>query len=49
MDFPGNIFTRMFKTHAFGAGGAGGAGALTVYFPDLSKDMFLEVQNEKCS
>ena len=29
--------------------GADFAGARKVYFPDLSKDIFLEVQNEECS
>ena len=29
--------------------GAGSSGAKKVCFEDLSKDMFLEVQNEKCS
>ena len=37
---------KVWKIHL---SGAGSAGARKVCFEDLSKDIFLEVQNEKCS
>ena len=41
-----NVFKKIRKIHIFGAGSAG---AKKVCFEDLSKDIFLEVQNETCS
>ena len=43
---PGKCLYLNPQTHL---SGAGGVGARKVYFPDFSKDIFLEVQNETCS
>ena len=46
MDFQEHVFNKVRKRNLLGAGSAG---AQKVCFEDLSKDIFLEVQNETCS
>jgi len=43
LDFQEHVFKQVRKMHLLGAGFAS---AKKVCFEDLSKDMFLEVQNE---
>ena len=46
LDFQEHVLIKVLKPRL---SGASGAGSRKVYFPDFSKDIFLEVQNDKCS
>ena len=46
LGFQEHVFKQVLKIHLVDAGSAS---AQKVCFKDLSKDTFLEVQNQKCS